>query len=170
MNAKFLNPFIEAAFAVLEMEVGTTSNERGGLTLERSACTANDITVLITMVGQVQGIVLFGINEATALAIVTKILNQPFEEFDELAQSGISELGNVITGQASRRLAEAGYEAKISPPTLIIGKRTLISTLDFERLLVPIKTEFGELQIHLALLDRQTNSQVGQAILDEVVV
>jgi len=170
VNAKFLNPFIEAAFAVLEMEVGTTSIERGGLSLERSACTANDITVLITMVGQVQGIVLFGISEATATAIVTKILNQPFDEFDQLAQSGISELGNVITGQASQRLAEAGYEAKISPPTLIIGKGTLISTLDFERLLVPIKTELGELQIHLALRDRQVGSQVGQTILDEVVV
>jgi chemotaxis protein CheX len=170
LNAKFLNPFIEAAFAVLEMEVGTTSNERGDLSLERSACTANDITVLITMVGQVQGIVLFGINEATAMAIVTKILDQPFDEFDQLAQSGISELGNVITGQASQRLAKAGYEAKISPPSLIIGKRTLISTLDFERLLVPIKTELGELQIHLALREQQAGSQIRQAILDEVVV
>jgi chemotaxis protein CheX len=169
VNAKFLNPFIEAAFAVLEMEVGTTANERGDLSLERSACTANDITVLITMVGQVQGIVLFGINEATAMAIVTKILDQPFEEFDQLAQSGISELGNVITGQASRRLAEAGYEVKISPPSLIIGKGTLISTLDFERLLVPIKTELGALQIHLALREQRASSQVGQAILDEVV-
>ena len=72
-------------------------------------------------------------------------------EFDRLAQSGIAELGNVITGQASRRLAEAGFQADISPPTLVMGKGTLISTLDFQRLMVPLRTPLGDLQINLAL-------------------
>lgn len=158
MNAKFLNPFVEAAFAVLEAEAGITTVQRGKLALQRSACTANDVTVIISMVGQVQGIVLYGMSESTATTIVSKILDQPFAEFDELAQSGIGELGNVITGQASQRLSEAGCEAKISPPSLILGKGTLISTLDFERLLVPLETELGEIQIHLALRETQDNS------------
>jgi CheY-specific phosphatase CheX len=33
-----------------------------------------------------------------------------------LAQSGIAELANVITGRASVKLSQAGYEATISPP------------------------------------------------------
>lgn len=150
MNVKFLNPFIEAAFSVLEMEIGVTS-QRGELSLQKSAATANEITVLISMVGQAQGVVLYGMSTQTALNIVSKILGQPFQEFDSLAQSGIGELGNVITGQASQRLAEVGFEANISPPTIIQGKGTLISTLDFDRLQVPLKTEIGEIQIHLAL-------------------
>jgi len=150
MNVKFLNPFIEAAFSVLEMEVGVTS-QRGELALQKSAATANQVTVLISMVGEAQGVVLYGMSEQTAINIVSKILGQPFQEFDSLAQSGIGELGNVITGQASQRLAEAGYDVNISPPTLIQGKGTLISTLDFDRLQVPLNTEIGELQIHLAL-------------------
>jgi chemotaxis protein CheX len=150
MNVKFLNPFIEAAFTVLEMEVGVTST-RGELALQKSAATANDVTVLISMVGQAQGVVLYGMSEQTAINIVSHILGQPFQEFDTLAQSGIGELGNVITGQASQRLADAGYDVNISPPTLIQGKGTLISTLDFDRLQVPLKTEIGEIQIHLAL-------------------
>jgi chemotaxis protein CheX len=86
-------------------------------------------------------------------------LGQPFAEFDNLAQSGIGELANVITGHASKRLSEAGYEAKISPPTLILGKGTIISTLDFDRVQVPIITEMGEIQIHLALREVQKNVQ-----------
>ncbi|MCG3210035.1 MAG: hypothetical protein FOGNACKC_03664 [Anaerolineae bacterium] len=150
MNVQFLNPFIEAAFMVLETEVGISA-KRGPLSLRRSAATADDITVLVSMVGQVNGVVLYGLSETTAIAIVSKILDQPFDEFDSLAQSGIGELGNVITGQAGKRLAEAGFDSKISPPTMVMGKGTLISTLDFERLHVPLETEIGPIQIHLAL-------------------
>ncbi len=150
MNVQFLNPFIEAAFMVLESEVGI-SVKRGPLSLRRSAATADDITVLVSMVGQVNGVALYGLSESTAIAIVSRILDQPFDEFDSLAQSGIGELGNVITGQAGKRLAEAGFDSKISPPTMVMGKGTLISTLDFERLHVPLETEIGPIQIHLAL-------------------
>lgn len=151
MNVKFLSPFVEAAFSVLEAEVGLETAQRGDLTLERSACTTDDVTALISMVGQIRGVALYGMSKAMALKLVSQILDQPFEEFDELAQSGIGELANVITGQASKRLAEAGYEAKISPPTLILGKGTLVSTLDFDRIKVPMLTPMGEIQIHLAL-------------------
>ena len=150
MNVQFLNPFLEAAILVLESEIGVTV-QRGQLKLDRSAATANEVTVLISMVGQVNGVVLFGLSEQTGINIVSKILDQPFDEFDSLAQSGIGELGNVITGQAGNRLADAGYDTNISPPTMVLGKGTLISTLDFERLQVPLQTEVGEVQIHLAL-------------------
>ena len=160
MNVKFLNPFVEAAFAVFEAEVGLTA-KRGELSLQRSAATANDVTVLISMVGQARGVVLYGMSEQTAIKIVSKILGQPFAEFDSLAQSGIGELGNVITGQASQRLADAGFEVNISPPTLLQGKGTLISTLDFDRLLVPLKTELGDIQIHLALRETGNSKPAG---------
>ncbi len=154
MNVQFLNPFIEAAYSVLETEVGIVA-KRGQLCLGRSAATADDITVLISMVGQVNGVVMYSLDESTGINIVSRILGQPFTDFDTLAQSGIGELGNVITGQAGRRLAEAGFEAKISPPTMVMGKGTLISTLDFERLQVPLETEIGMIQIHLALREAQ---------------
>lgn len=157
MNVQFLNPFIEAAFAVLDAEAGVTA-KRGQLSLQRSAATASEVTVLISMVGQVKGVVLYGLSEATALQIVSKILGQSFAEFDDLAQSGISEIGNVITGQAGQRLAEAGFESNISPPTMIVGKGTLISTLDFERLQVPLETELGTIQIHLALRESKNGT------------
>ncbi|GAB4445801.1 MAG: chemotaxis protein CheX [Anaerolineae bacterium] len=159
MNVQFLNPFIEAAYVVLESEVGVKVN-RGPLRLDRSAATATDVTVLISMVGQVNGVVMYGLSEETGIKIVSKILGQPFEEFDSLAQSGIGELGNVITGQAGNRMAEAGFEAKISPPTMVLGKGTLISTLDFERLHVPLQTEIGTIEIHLALREMSKKEPV----------
>ena len=164
VNAGFLNPFVEAAFEVLEAEVGIAA-QRGELSLQRSACTADEVTALIALVGDVEGMVLYGMSEATAIAMVSRILGQPFETFDELAQSGIGELSNVITGQASTRLADAGFETKISPPTLVLGEGTTISTLDFQRLVVPLHTELGELQIHLALRENSRGlASTGQPV------
>jgi chemotaxis protein CheX len=150
MNVNFLNPFIESVFEVLSTEIGATG-ERGKLELHRDGHTTEEITVLISLVGQISGIVLIGFSKKTALTIVSTILDQSFSEFDELAQSGIGELGNVIVGHAATRLSQAGFHAELSPPTLIQGGGTLISTLDFKRVVVPIKTSVGTIRLDLAL-------------------
>lgn len=141
---------MEAANDVLQAEAGIAVT-RGKLSLQKSALTADDITVLISMVGQVQGVALYGMSIRTGLALVSRMLGQEFGEFNSLAQSGIAELGNVITGRASVKLAEAGYVANISPPTLLIGQGVTISTLDFARIVIPLAMDLGEITVHLAL-------------------
>lgn len=157
-NVKFMNPFVEAASEVLQAEVNTTV-KRGNLSLQKSALTSNDITVLISLVGQVQGVVLYGMSIATGLGLVSRITDQEFKEFDNLAQSGVAELGNVITGRATVKLSEAGYNSLISPPTLIHGNGIQISTLDFARILVPLVTDVGEILVHLALKESPPGAQ-----------
>jgi chemotaxis protein CheX len=103
------------------------------------------------MIGQISGVVLLGMSKTTALTIISQILDQSFDEFDELARSGVGELGNVIVGLASTKLNHIGYRVEISVPTIIEGKGTLISTADFSRVVVPIETSVGELKLDLAL-------------------
>ena len=150
VNVKFLNPFVEAASEVIMAEVGSTVT-RGDLTLEKSSFTGNDVTVLISLVGQIQGVVLYDMSLSTSLALISKMTDQKFTEFNNLAQSGIAELGNVITGRATIKLSESGFQSMISPPTLIEGKGIQISTLDFSRIVVPLITDSGEIMTHLAL-------------------
>jgi chemotaxis protein CheX len=157
-NVKFLNPFVNAAAEVLEIECGMSSH-RGNITLQKTALTADEITVMISLIGHVQGVVLYGLSVATGLALVSRVMSQEFLELDNLAQSGIAELGNVITGRATVNMSQAGYEANISPPTLIIGQGTQISTLDFARIVVPIMTELGTVTAHLALRESLTGTK-----------
>jgi len=156
-NVKFMNPFVEAATEVIKAEIGADVR-RGTLSLQKSAMTCDDITVLISLVGQVNGIVLYGMSIETGLAIVSKITDQKFTEFDNLAQSGVAEMGNVITGRATIKLSEAGYTSNISTPTLITGRGIHISTLDFSRIMVPIITDFGDIMVHIALRENLTGT------------
>lgn len=156
-NVKFMNPFIEAAAEVLEKEVSIIS-ERGPLSLQKSSMTSDEITVLLSLVGQVQGVVLYGLSKAMGMQLVSKMLGQEFSDFDNLAQSGVAELGNVITGRATVKLSKEGFDAEISPPTLVQGAGIQISTLDFPRVVVPLKTELGEITVHLALRETPPGS------------
>ncbi|MBA3075292.1 MAG: chemotaxis protein CheX, partial [Anaerolineae bacterium] len=110
MNVKFLNPFVDAAAEVLMAEAKVTIS-KGTLTLQKSAMTTDEVTVLINLVGQVQGVVLFGLSEQLGMKLVSKMMDQEFAAFDNLAQSGVAELGNVISGRATVMLSDAGYQS-----------------------------------------------------------
>ncbi len=150
MNVKFLNPFISSAHDILRMEMHEFV-ERGELRLENGPYRTEDATVIISLVGAVDGTVFYSMSRESAIHFASELMGEKFDTLNELAQSGIAELGNVITGQASMRLAEAGFESNISTPSLIIGKGASISTLEYPRLVVPLTTAIGALTIHLSL-------------------
>ncbi len=154
MRVELLNPFIVAAGEVLNSELDVKAT-RGQLRLQRDTYVSDDITVLISLVGDVWGVAIISLSFETAKAIVSHMLGETITEFNELAQSGIGELGNVITGQAATKLAQVGYKCDISVPTMIVGKGSRISTFDIDRLIVPLQTEFGILSLTLALRESQ---------------
>ena len=162
MNVKFINPFVEAASEVIQIETGINL-VRGDLGLEKVPYLTDDITVILALVGTVNGNVLYSLSFHTAISLASRMLGEKLDSFDNLAQSGIAELGNVITGRASVKLSASGYESTISPPTLVVGRGITISTLDRPRLVVPFQSEYGPVTIHLAL--RESSSTFANAAL-----
>lgn len=166
MNVEFLNPFVEAAYEVLQFEADCKTR-RGGLHLEKLAYITDDVTVIISLVGEVEGMVFYSMSESTAIKLASSILGESFKSFDGLAQSGIAELGNVITGRASVKLSKSNYHANISPPTLLLGRGGKISTLDVPRIMVPLEGDSITLTIHLALRQSKVKGSTTQIHVPE---
>jgi len=154
VDAKLLNPFIQAAVEVLGAEVNATVT-RGEISMQNSSLTSDDVTVLINLVGDVYGVVMYGMPSNTCLNLISKIMEQEFSELNSLTLSGVAELGNVISGRATIRFSEAGYKSNISTPTVINGKVIEISTIGFPRIVVPLGTQYGVLTVHIALREKQ---------------
>jgi chemotaxis protein CheX len=150
LKVEFINPFIQAATEVLESELGGDA-QRGSVRVQKSAFTTDEVTALVGVTGTVSGMVMYSMNEATARSIASRMMGQEFAEFDALAQSGIGELGNVITGRAGVLLANAGYPSNITPPALVVGKGTMVTTLELNRLVFPLETDVGELEVQIVL-------------------
>jgi chemotaxis protein CheX len=150
MKVEFVNPFVQAATEVLESELGGET-QRGDLRLQKSAFTTDEVTALLCVTGTVTGMVLYSMSQETALGILSRMMGSQVDDFDAVAQSGIGELGNVITGRAGVLLADAGYPSNITPPALVIGKGTMVTTLDLNRLVFPLETEVGSLEVQVVL-------------------
>ena len=150
MRADVAQPFVLAAKGVLEHELGGHVG-RGRVRVERGDFEAGGVTAVIGITGALSGAVLYRMSEATALAIVSRIMGQNFSELDALARSGVGELGNVITGRAGALLDRAGVRAGVAPPVLIVGRGGLMSSLNIPRLLVPLETSEGTIDLQLAL-------------------
>lgn len=155
MKAEFIRPFMTAAIEVLEAELGSTV-KRGELSVDKERCTTEDVTVLIGITGDVEGVVLYGSSTDVANAIVSRLLGMPKEEFDPLSESAIAELGNVIAGRATGLFEEEGILCTISPPTVITGSKTCISSPSLNRLVIPLESDVGAIQMAVALRDRRS--------------
>lgn len=158
MHIKLATAFVEAAHDVFRLET-SLELKRGDLHLLDTAYTTEAVTVIISLVGDVAGTVVYSFSEAVALAIVARLLGEPVAEFDNLAQSGIAEIANVIAGRACVKFSEMDYHAKISPPTMLVGAGVVLSTLDLPRLVVPMTGEVGTLTLHLALRENLVGDQ-----------
>jgi chemotaxis protein CheX len=150
MRSDVAQPFLLAAKGVLEQELGGEV-ERGKVTVEKGDFAAGEVTAVIGVTGALSGAVMYRMSEATALAIVGHMMGRRFDELDALARSGVGELGNVITGRAGVLLERAGVSADVAPPMLIVGRGNLMSSLDIPRLVVPLRTSAGNIDLQIAL-------------------
>jgi len=151
MKAQLINPFITAANEVLGKEANVKVERDGPLSLSTESLSPQDVTALIGVTGKVKGVVLYSMSMEMAIGVFSAMLGEPVTELDDLGRSAIGELGNMITGQAAILLEEAGYTCDLSPPTIIEGKGTRISTMTMPTVALPLKTELGKLQINVGL-------------------
>jgi len=154
LKASFINPFIKAASDVLESTCDTTGR-RGQMRMDSTRATSAEVTTIVGVTGDLQGIVLFAMSERTAKAMAAAMSDMQVPIFDQLAESAIAELGNMITGLATTGLESEGFQCQLTPPTMVTGRGVIISTIDIENLVIPIETDLGSLEISVAL--RQTS-------------
>jgi chemotaxis protein CheX len=148
MNAEVIKAFTNATRDVLAQEMGEPI-EFQDTRLQGSPYRVGDITVVVGLAKDIEGAVLMCLSKSTARQYLSSVLGEVVEELDEIALSGIGELGNMIAGSAGARLSELGYDTVIAPPTVFVDGGT-ISTLTLPRLVLPVSSPFGPLDLQLA--------------------
>src|SRR5215813_10089111 len=138
MKVQYINPFVNAAFSVIETCMGEQP-EKGALSMRPTFFTSQQCNVITGVTGQIEGQVIYGMSLVTADQIASQMLGQPIRTFDNLAASAIAELANMITGNAMALLSEAGFICDITPPSIVRGTNVKISMLNIPSLVIPIQ-------------------------------
>ena len=88
--------------------------------LEMNPPRVPDLTALVGIGGQFQGILSIRCEKATACCMADKMLGSETVELDDSAQDAIGEICNMVAGSFKSKLAKAGG-CMLSVPTIITG-------------------------------------------------
>lgn len=152
MKQEYVHPFLESALVVIEQVAGVrpSAGEFGVKELIRHD---QYLWIHIGMTGQMSGDIIHGLHEGVALKIVSAMMGgYVLEELGELGHSAISELSNMISGNASTILYNQGVHVDITPPKILSSVEESGIIRVSRVLSIPLVMEgIGELDIQLLI-------------------
>ncbi|HEY8498997.1 MAG TPA: chemotaxis protein CheX [Clostridia bacterium] len=152
MNVEYINPFIEASQQVFQMMTGIKPT-LGKVHLKNSPYPSDSVAVIVGLTGKLRGQVIMSLNIKTAMSIASIMMGgMPIEEFDDMPKSAISELGNMIMGNTATILFAKGIGIEITPPSLLMGEKIMVSQNNMKTICVPLNLgENGKITIDISL-------------------
>ena len=150
MRVEYINPFVEAAVSVMQSVV-SSEVKRGAPRLSNTMSDIMGVASIVGLAGQVSGRVIIDMSQSTALNIASSMNGEKFEGFDELVSATLTELGNMITGNAITKLHQLGFKFDLTPPALFIGDNLKITDGKIEALVVPLELPEGKIEINVAI-------------------
>ena len=156
MRVEFANPFVTAAVQTFQKEIGVRLS-RKELKLKDSPVPSQAISIIIGVTGAVRGQVVLSLDENVAMAVTKAMLPGKLPvELKKLINSAVSELANIITGQASILLAGDHGKIEITPPAIITGGALKMDFLNLQTICLSFLSEIGTLELNIALTEGQT--------------
>lgn len=90
-----------------------------------------DVVCIIGIIGDLRGNVIYAMSADTAKSIAGIMMGgMELDELDEIGQSAISELGNMLAANACTELSQVNVKVDVSTPTLMTGSFTISASAD----------------------------------------
>ena len=149
MDAKLVNPIIDAFMEIMP-QMGFPMPTRQRIYLQNRNVISNGVMLTVGFVKQMQGKVVYNMTADTAKYIAsTMMMGVPVTKFNELVQSALREMSNMLTARAATKFTELGLEVDITTPQLIIEEDYTIKISDSNYLTVEM--ELGGHKVDIAL-------------------
>ncbi len=151
MKVEYINPFIEAGQNIITETTGFLP-KMGKIYIKNTPFKGDNVVILIGITGSVQGSVTISLRKTLACKIASAMMGgMPVAELDEIAKSAVSELSNMILGNAANIFYKNNISIDITPPTVLTGENMQISASKSAILCIPFEFDCGEtMEIDLA--------------------
>lgn len=149
MHAQIIVPFLESAQQVLQMMTPAAMNP-GTVTSAAPDLQSHHVWIRIDLKGHIEGQVAFGLSPEMAIKIASAMMGGfELSSFDEMSQSAVAELANMISGNACMQLSNSGMNFDITPPQVQVGE-TITQPMQEIAYAVPLELqEMGIMEIKL---------------------
>ncbi len=127
INVEYINPFLMAATSIMK-NMCQLDVKVGKPYVKTTEFESDSVIIMIGITGEMRGQVVIGFSMEVACDIASRMIMMPVTEMNELSMSAISELGNMILGNAATILSTKGIGIDITPPTLCRGTMSMTTT------------------------------------------
>jgi len=153
MKAEYANIFIRSAVEVFQKEVSVHLS-RKDLAKKSSPMPTLPVSIIVGITGFLRGQVVYAMDQNFAFSVAKALLpNKLPAEVRRLANSAVSEIANMITGQASIALAGESETIDLTPPAVLMASNLSMDFLDIPTIALSLISEIGVLEINIALTD-----------------
>lgn len=146
VQAGHVNPFIISVCKVLK-DMCMLDLQIGKPALQSGSYPSGNSIIELGLKGNLSGDVVLNIEHSTALEIVSKMMMTPVDQIDAIGQSAISELGNMVAGNAATVFANSNILIDITTPTYYNGNEYPERKEEFFS--VPFSSEAGNLSVDI---------------------
>ena len=150
MDVRHINPVIESVGNIMP-QLGFAEVSKKGVTLKDRNIQSPGVDIIIGLIGDVKGNIIYGLSIDNAKKIASQMMmGMPVDDFNEMAQSAISELVNMLTANVATNFSRDNITVDISTPTLIQGEFTANASTD-KVVCVEMDVDGINIQINISL-------------------
>lgn len=147
----YVRAFSQAAENVLEQLLGEkptrgTPSFQLGATLQ-----LQQVNAIVGLTGGVKGQIAYGMDKQTALAVAGAMMMEEVTVLDEMGISALSELSNMISGNATVILSQSGAVSDITPPSVVMGSSVMAAWYGIRAMVMPLKLSLGTMYVTVGL-------------------
>jgi len=151
MRMELIQPFINAADAVLSETLAcpvTVSD----ISMDQEAYQRHATAVQIEITGDIEGRVIFDVEDGAAMKVACTISGTTELDHDpQIIRETISELANLVIGNAVTTLNDQGFRFKVHPPTEHPEQQGFLGTEDTEALVMNFASDAGSVFMNVAV-------------------
>ncbi|WP_294377375.1 chemotaxis protein CheX [uncultured Clostridium sp.] len=150
MDVKHINPVIESVTTIMP-QLGFAQVSKKGISLKGKNIKSPGVVIVIGLIGDVKGNIIYGLSIDDAKKVASQMMmGMPVDDFNEMAQSAISELVNMLTANVATNYSKNGINVDISTPTLVQGEFIANASTD-KVICIEMNVNEIDLQVNISL-------------------
>ncbi|MBU2700120.1 chemotaxis protein CheX [Sporomusaceae bacterium BoRhaA] len=154
MDVNIINPIL-SAFNEIIPQIGFQTIRKTNITLVGSTFNYSGVLINLSVIGSIKGVILIGMDLNSAKRFASKMMmGMEVNDFDTLAQSAVSEMGNMVCANACTHYSQVGIDGlDISPPTLMVGQGGEATLPVPQTIVVHFLVDDIEIQVYIGLMN-----------------
>ena len=150
MKMDLIQPFIGSLDAVLA-EMMQAPATIADLAMEEDGYRRKGLAAQVTFKGQIEGRIVLDMEPRAAARVASYLAGAEVDPSESIVSEAVSELANMVIGNAVTQLNDRGFQFKVFPPSLLTEEQCAKAGHDSEATILRFETTCGNVFLNIAM-------------------